>query len=69
MESLADRYAVPRRCRAVDEMLDLSELDAVYVAARMNEAARACGVKLMIGNMMRFNPCHEWTRRPALAGP
>ena len=31
-------------------------------AKRMTEACAANGVKLMIGNMMRFNPCHRWAK-------
>jgi predicted dehydrogenase len=31
-------------------------------ARSMVEACRTNGVKLMIGNMMRFNPCHAWAR-------
>jgi len=31
-------------------------------ARRMVEACQRAGVRLMIGNMMRFNPCHAWIR-------
>jgi 1,5-anhydro-D-fructose reductase (1,5-anhydro-D-mannitol-forming) len=31
-------------------------------ARRMTESCTANGVKLMIGNMMRFNPCHRWVK-------
>jgi len=31
-------------------------------ARHMTEACAANGVKLMIGNMMRFNPCHRWAK-------
>lgn len=31
-------------------------------AGRMIEACRRNGVRLAIGNMMRFNPCHAWIR-------
>lgn len=37
-------------------------------AARMIEACRKAGVRLMIGNMMRFNPCHGWIRDFIAAG-
>ncbi|OHD28500.1 MAG: hypothetical protein A2064_01845 [Spirochaetes bacterium GWB1_66_5] len=32
-------------------------------AGRMLEACRSSKVRLGIGNMMRFNPCHGWIRR------
>jgi predicted dehydrogenase len=31
-------------------------------ARRMVQACQRAGVRLMIGNMMRFNPCHAWIR-------
>jgi len=31
-------------------------------AQRMVDACQRAGVRLMIGNMMRFNPCHAWIR-------
>ncbi len=37
-------------------------------AEGMIEACRRAGVRLMIGNMMRFNPCHAWIRDFIAAG-
>jgi len=37
-------------------------------ARRMIEACDQAGVRLMIGNMMRFNPCHAWMREFIAAG-
>jgi len=31
-------------------------------ARQMTEACASNGVKLMIGNMLRFNPCHGWAK-------
>ena len=37
-------------------------------ARRMIEACDRAGVRLMVGNMMRFNPCHAWVRELVAAG-
>jgi predicted dehydrogenase len=37
-------------------------------AERMIDACRLAGVRLMVGNMMRFNPCHAWIRDFIAAG-
>jgi predicted dehydrogenase len=37
-------------------------------AGLMVDACRRNGVKLMIGNMMRFNPCHPWLRDQLKSG-
>ncbi len=37
-------------------------------AESMIEACRRARVRLMIGNMMRFNPCHAWIRQFIAAG-
>jgi 1,5-anhydro-D-fructose reductase (1,5-anhydro-D-mannitol-forming) len=37
-------------------------------ARRMIDACQRAGVRLMIGNMMRFNPCHAWIRDFVAAG-
>jgi predicted dehydrogenase len=37
-------------------------------AERMIHACEQAGVRLMIGNMMRFNPCHAWIREFVAGG-
>ena len=58
--SLHAQFAIMAADRKLHVLCEKPMARSVVEAASMVDACRKKDVRLMIGNMMRFNPCHKW---------